>query len=245
MEFAERRPARIHGYHRGFYIWSKINRGTPEVPGLVLALNSGGSCHGVAYRMHDDKFETELAILWRREMVAGTYMPKWINADIGGAMVRAIAFVVNRSKPGYAGRLDDEQIALRSWFMRNPEVNAGMRAAITAYLSPANQALRLQTQDAIKLIRQEMLGAANREAAQLAVTRFRREAQAASSLRSPHTVELYDFGVTEDQTLYFVMELLEGMTLETLVRQKAAKLAQFASRLMNCREMTSPGLHTA
>jgi serine/threonine-protein kinase len=73
---------------------------------------------------------------------------------------------------------------------------------------------------AIKLIRPEMLGAASREAAQLAVTRFRREAQAASSLRSPHTVELYDFGVTEDQTLYFVMELLEGMTRETLVRQK-------------------------
>ena len=73
---------------------------------------------------------------------------------------------------------------------------------------------------AIKLIRQEMLGAATAESAQLAVTRFRREAEAASSLRSPHTVELYDFGVTEDQTLYFVMELLEGMTLETLVRQK-------------------------
>src|SRR5690606_15582796 len=73
---------------------------------------------------------------------------------------------------------------------------------------------------AIKLIRPEMLGAANREAAQLAVKRFRREAEAASSLRSPHTVELYDFGVTEDQTLYFVMALPEGMTLETLVRQK-------------------------
>jgi cation transport protein ChaC len=110
MEFAESRPARIHGYHRGFYIWSRINRGTPEVPGLVLALNNGGSCQGVAYRMHDDKFEAELAILWRREMVAGTYMPKWINTDIGGTTVRAIAFVVNRSKPGYTGRLDDEEI---------------------------------------------------------------------------------------------------------------------------------------
>jgi glutathione-specific gamma-glutamylcyclotransferase len=110
MEFAERRRARVRGYHRGFYIWSKINRGTPDVPGLVLALDSGGSCQGVAYRMHDDKFEAELAILWRREMVAGTYMPKWINADIGGEKVRAIAFVVNRTKPGYTGRLDDAQI---------------------------------------------------------------------------------------------------------------------------------------
>jgi glutathione-specific gamma-glutamylcyclotransferase len=110
MEFAERRRARVRGYHRGFYIWSKINRGTPEVPGLVLALDSGGSCQGVAYRMHDDKLETELAILWRREMVAGTYMPKWITVDIDGTATRAIAFVVNRTKPGYAGRLNDAQI---------------------------------------------------------------------------------------------------------------------------------------
>jgi serine/threonine-protein kinase len=73
---------------------------------------------------------------------------------------------------------------------------------------------------AIKLIRPEMLGGGDAAAAQVAVKRFHREATAAASLRSPHTVELYDFGVTEDQTLYFVMELLEGMDLETLVRQK-------------------------
>ncbi|HMK73946.1 MAG TPA: serine/threonine-protein kinase, partial [Myxococcaceae bacterium] len=73
---------------------------------------------------------------------------------------------------------------------------------------------------AIKLIRPEMLGESGVEAAKVAVSRFRREAEAAASLRSPHTVELYDFGVAEDQTLYFVMELLDGMDLETLVRQK-------------------------
>ena len=73
---------------------------------------------------------------------------------------------------------------------------------------------------AIKLIRPEMLGAVDREAAKLAVTRFRREAEAAANLRSQHTVELYDFGVTADGTLYLVMEYLEGMDLETLVRQK-------------------------
>jgi serine/threonine-protein kinase len=73
---------------------------------------------------------------------------------------------------------------------------------------------------AIKLIRREMLGAGEGEAARLAIKRFRREAEAAANLRSPHTVELYDFGVTEDQTFYFVMELLEGMNLEVLVRQK-------------------------
>ena len=72
---------------------------------------------------------------------------------------------------------------------------------------------------AIKLMRPEMLRALNGETAQVAVKRFRREAEAAANLRSPHTVELYDFGVTEDETLYFVMELLEGMDLETLVRE--------------------------
>jgi serine/threonine-protein kinase len=72
---------------------------------------------------------------------------------------------------------------------------------------------------AIKLIRPEMLGAADDETARLAVTRFRREAEAAANLRSQHTVELYDFGVTDDGTLYLVMEFLEGLDLETLVRK--------------------------
>ncbi len=71
---------------------------------------------------------------------------------------------------------------------------------------------------AIKLIRREMLRGAD-EDAQLAVRRFRREAESAAALRSPHTVEIYDFGVTEDGTLYLVMEMLEGLDLESLVRE--------------------------
>jgi eukaryotic-like serine/threonine-protein kinase len=73
---------------------------------------------------------------------------------------------------------------------------------------------------AIKLIRPEMIGAGDSSSARVAATRFRREARAAANLRSPHTVELYDFGVTEDGTLYFAMELLDGLDLESLVRQK-------------------------
>ena len=72
---------------------------------------------------------------------------------------------------------------------------------------------------AIKLIRPEVLAFGDGDSAQTAIARFRREAEAAAALRSPHTVELYDFGVTEDQTLYFVMELLDGLDLETLVRR--------------------------
>ncbi|MBA3496102.1 MAG: protein kinase [Gemmatimonadales bacterium] len=72
---------------------------------------------------------------------------------------------------------------------------------------------------AIKLIRAEVFAAGNGAKAQLATVRFRREAEAAARLRSPHTVALYDFGVTEEGRLYLVMELLEGSNLETLVRR--------------------------
>jgi serine/threonine-protein kinase len=75
---------------------------------------------------------------------------------------------------------------------------------------------------AIKLIRPEVLAALAGESAQLAVKRFRREAEAAAKLRSPHTVELYDFGETEDETLYFVMELLDGLDLQSLVQEHGA-----------------------
>ena len=73
---------------------------------------------------------------------------------------------------------------------------------------------------AIKLIRQEVLAAGDAALAQTAVARFRREAEAAAKLRSPHTVELYDFGVTQEGTFYLVMELLEGQTLERMVRDQ-------------------------
>jgi serine/threonine-protein kinase len=73
---------------------------------------------------------------------------------------------------------------------------------------------------AIKLIRPEVLAAGDGTRAEIATARFRREAEAAARLTSPHTVELYDFGVTEEGTLYLVMELLQGTTLETLVRQR-------------------------
>jgi serine/threonine-protein kinase len=72
---------------------------------------------------------------------------------------------------------------------------------------------------AIKLIRPDMLNT-DQNGQQMAITRFRREAEAAASLRSPHTVELYDFGVTPDNTFYCVMELLDGTDLESLVRKK-------------------------
>ena len=70
---------------------------------------------------------------------------------------------------------------------------------------------------AVKLIRPEILGSSSPGAARVIIQRFRREAEAAASLRSPHTISLYDFGVANDGTFFFVMELLDGLDLETLV----------------------------
>ncbi len=85
---------------------------------------------------------------------------------------------------------------------------------------------------AIKLIRREALGGGDDESSKIAVKRFYREAEAAASLRSPHTVEIYDFGVTADQTLYFVMELLDGMDLESVVAKDGPLPAQRVIRIL-------------
>jgi eukaryotic-like serine/threonine-protein kinase len=72
---------------------------------------------------------------------------------------------------------------------------------------------------AVKLIRPEVLGSSSPSAARVIVERFRREAEAAASLRSPHTISLYDFGVAQDGTFFLVMEMLDGLDLETLVER--------------------------
>jgi serine/threonine-protein kinase len=85
---------------------------------------------------------------------------------------------------------------------------------------------------AIKLIRAEALAADDRKQAQLATARFRREAEAAARLKSPHTVQLYDFGVTEEGRLYLVMELLEGVNLEALVRREGPLAASRVTHIL-------------
>jgi len=110
MRFAERRIAKVRGYHRGFYLWSKINRGSPERPGLVLGLDRGGSCGGVAYRLHAEHVMDEFKLLWRREMIARAYLPRWVNAHIDSGSVNALTFVIDRNVSGYTGRLSDEDI---------------------------------------------------------------------------------------------------------------------------------------
>lgn len=113
LSYAERRGATVHGYHRSFCLWSRINRGTPECPGLVLGLQRGGRCTGVAYRLPQREAELELRLLWRREMLLGSYEPRWVQASGPDGRFRALAFVVNVRRPGYAGKLSDEEVIAR------------------------------------------------------------------------------------------------------------------------------------
>ena len=109
---AEARPALVRGLHRSFCIWSLASRGTATAPGLVLALQPGGSCRGVAYRLPAPLAIDELHLLWRREMVVGVYHPKWVKlATPGGKPLVALVFTVKRDHPQYAGRLSIEEQA--------------------------------------------------------------------------------------------------------------------------------------
>ena len=111
FHFAERRTARVHGYHRQFCLWARAGRGSPEKPGLMLSLEHGGSCHGVAYRIAPKHAAAELDIVLAREMVAEGYTPVWVRARIGRKTIRAVAFAIDRDAPTYAGRLSLEQTA--------------------------------------------------------------------------------------------------------------------------------------
>lgn len=109
-EFSQKVPARIFGYHRSFCLWSRINRGTPDNPGLVLALEAGGSCHGFAYRISHDCVPELMLPLWKREMLYGSYRPSWVQCHLSASRRQsALAFVINPAASGYCGHLSEAE----------------------------------------------------------------------------------------------------------------------------------------
>jgi cation transport protein ChaC len=110
FEAAERRPALVGGWHRALRMRSRINRGTPEVPGLVFALLPGGSCRGMAYRIRAQKVEEELDRLWAREMPTGVYDPRMLTTRTPEGPVRALAFTLSRQSPACLPPLDDPKL---------------------------------------------------------------------------------------------------------------------------------------
>ncbi|MDE1172150.1 MAG: gamma-glutamylcyclotransferase [Parvibaculaceae bacterium] len=105
---AEQCIARIEGWHRTFCLSTIAGRGSVDRPGLVLALDAGGTCQGVAYRLAETEAESELALLWRREMVTAAYIPRWIDIfdEQDNAFGKAIAFTINPASPHYARNLE-------------------------------------------------------------------------------------------------------------------------------------------
>lgn len=102
----EMRPVTVRGWHRRFCLWSLGSRGTPDHPGLVLGLDRGGCCKGVILRLPAAIAREELRLLWRREMVVGSYHPRWIAThDHHGHAQCALAFVVRRDHPQFTGKL--------------------------------------------------------------------------------------------------------------------------------------------
>jgi len=107
FEAAEQWPARVQGYHRALRLRSLSNRGNREQPGLVLTLLPGGSCRGLVYRVAPEHSARVLDELWVREMVVGSYTPRWLHCQTPAGPRLALSFTLKRRSPARVGPLDD------------------------------------------------------------------------------------------------------------------------------------------
>src|SRR5690349_12679744 len=114
FDHVEKVQARLVGEHRALCVYSFVHRGTPEKPGLVLGLDRGGACRGIAYRVDRVARPKTITYLRAREQVTMVYREAWRDVLIEGEperRVRALVYVVDRGHAQYAGRLDlDKQL---------------------------------------------------------------------------------------------------------------------------------------
>lgn len=109
FDFSERRTAKVHGWHRALKMWSRINRGTPECPGLVFGMLSGGSCRGMVFRVDKAQARQVMVNLWEREMITAVYDPRWLICHTPNGPVSALTFTLSRQSPNHTGVLPDEE----------------------------------------------------------------------------------------------------------------------------------------
>ncbi|MZR30101.1 gamma-glutamylcyclotransferase [Sneathiella litorea] len=109
FHFTEWQPARLFGFRRRFCLQASIGRGSPEKPGLMLALDHGGSCKGRAFHIAPEKIDSETDILWMREMVSGAYNARHIHIQLPDRKVKGLTFVINRSHPRYVSNIGMEE----------------------------------------------------------------------------------------------------------------------------------------
>lgn len=105
FEFAEVRLANLAGYQRCFSFKVDMGRGTVDCPALMLSLeNQAGCCTGLAFRIAAHQLQDELAMLWRREMIQGSYVPAMLPLSTPQGPLCALAFVSNPASSQYVGR---------------------------------------------------------------------------------------------------------------------------------------------
>jgi len=106
-------PALLRGFHRSFCLWSRSYRGTPECPGLVLGLDRGGACRGMAFRVRAEEAGAVLDYLDKREMKGTHYLRRVLPLRLldTGATRRAVTFVANRRGAEYCRAMTPERVA--------------------------------------------------------------------------------------------------------------------------------------
>ena len=113
FKFSEKITGVVSGYHRRLCLKSTVYRGTPDLPGLVFGLDKGGECHGVAFHISPEHYESELQNVWEREMFAETYIPTWVSIQTKQSCISAITFVINSDHEHYVPDMALEEIAKR------------------------------------------------------------------------------------------------------------------------------------
>jgi cation transport protein ChaC len=142
FHFAEVRLADVEGYQRRFTLKIELGRGSRERPALMLSLEAqAGCCRGLAFRITARSVQAESAILWRREMLRGGYSPAMVPMATPQGPITALAFVSNRSHPGYVGELPLNETAA---MIAHGKGILGTNREYLAQLATQLQALEIQ-----------------------------------------------------------------------------------------------------
>ena len=162
FEFVERVPARMVGLHRSLCIYSFVHRGTPERPGLVLGLDLGGACRGIAYRVAAKQRADTLGYLRAREQATAVYRETVRVAWLAGKPERrvdAVCYAVDRRHPQYAGRLShDRQLHL----VRQGHGRSGNNRDYVIETVSALEALNIRDAD-LHLLAERLKGSAHQD----------------------------------------------------------------------------------
>ncbi len=111
VQVAEYRHGLLQGWHRSFCMRLEGGRGSHDCPGLMAALDEGGQCHGVVFRLAASLVDQETKFMWNREMFAGAYEPRFLSVETPQGTVEALVFVMDRSNHRYMPHLSQEEAA--------------------------------------------------------------------------------------------------------------------------------------